>query len=106
MLGNVGDILGVVKSMFSNFGSLIFLLIGVFVALWIFEKVITGFTNLPASVSSISKTESAEVGLFVKMAKMRGITFSKKNLLKGLSKQKQEKKYQSLLKKYGDIDVV
>jgi len=82
MLGNVGDILGVVKNMFSNFGSLIFLLIGVFVALWIFERVINGFANLPASVSFISKTEKEEVGLFVKMAKTHGLTLSKKNILK------------------------
>lgn len=106
MLGNIGDILAVVKNMFSNFGSLIFLLIGVFIALWIFERVINGFSNLPPASSFISKTERAEVSELVKMAKQRGLVLSKKNILAGLGKQKVEKRYKTLLKKYSDVEVL
>jgi len=105
MLGNTSDILDVVKSIFSSFSGLIFLLIGVFVGLYIFEKIIEGFMSLPASAFT-SKGEKAEVGEFVKMAKQHGITFSKKNILAGLGKTKKEKRYQTLLKKYGDVDIL
>ena len=107
MLGssNISDILGVIKDIFSNFSSLIFLLLGVFIALYIFERLIEGFANLPAS-GFITKTEKMEVGELVKMAKAHGLKLSKKNILTGLGIAKREKRYKALLKKYAGVDVV
>jgi hypothetical protein len=106
-LGNSGDILGVVKNIFSSFSSLIFLLIAVFLGLWLFERILDIFLTLPefAKEMALTKTEKSEVGLLVKMAKSRGLTLSKNNLLAGLKKKKIDKKYNSLMEKYGDIKV-
>jgi len=106
MLGNVGDILGVVKSMFSNFSSLIFLLIGVFIALWLFERLVDFFLTLPelAKDMAITKTERAEIGLLVKMAKKRGLVLTRGKLLESLRIRKREKKYKALTKKYVEAE--
>ena len=108
MLGNTADILGVVKNIFFSFKGIIFLLIGVFIALWLFEKLVDFFLTLPelAKDMAITKSEKSEVGLLVKMAKERGLTLSRKKLLTGLKARKKEKKYQALLKKYGDVEAV
>jgi len=104
MLGNTSDILDVVKNIFSNFSSLIFLLIGVFIALWLFERLVDFFLTLPelAKDMAITKTEKAEVGLLVKMAKKRGLVLKRGEILESLKVKKREKKYKALTKKYID----
>jgi hypothetical protein len=66
---------------------------------------IEGFANLPAS-SFVSKSEKMEVGELVKMAKQHGLKLNKKSILSGLGKNKKEKRYKTLLKKYNEVEVV
>ncbi|MDD5639024.1 MAG: hypothetical protein PHO28_03930 [Candidatus Pacebacteria bacterium] len=102
MLGNTADILGVVSNTFASFKGIIFLLIGVFLALYLFEKLVDFFLTLPqfAKDMSLSKTEKSEIALFVKMAKKRGVDLNRKELEKKFKKQKEEKIYKKLSKKY------
>jgi len=104
MLGNTADILGVVKNIFFSFKGIIFLLIGVFIALWLFEKLVDFFLTLPelAKDMAITKTEKSEVGLLVKMAKKRGLVLKRGEILESLKVKKREKKYKALTKKYID----
>ena len=101
-LGNVPDILGVVKNIFFSFKGIILLLVGVFIGLWLFEKIVDFFLTLPefAKDMAITKTEKKEIGLLVGMAKAKGITLKRKDILAGLKTKKIEKKYKALEKKY------
>jgi len=93
-MGNTADILVVVKNIFFSFKGIIFLLIGVFIGLWLFEKIVDFFLTLPelSKDMAITKTEKKEIGLLVGMAKAKGITLVRKDILAGLKTKKIEKK--------------
>jgi len=98
MLGSIGSILAVVGNLFSSFKGLIFLLLGVFVGLWLFEQLLKFFFSLP---QLLGKKEVSEIKMLVGLGKKYGYELDIKAIKKAYVEKQREATFIKLAKKYG-----
>lgn len=98
MLGSIGSILSVVWDLFSNFKPLIFLLLGAFVGLWIFEQLLDAFFSLP---KLLGKKEVSEIKMLIGLGKKYGYELDIRGIKKAYIEKREEATFIKLAKKYG-----
>lgn len=100
MVSDTSAILLTIKNIFSNFSPIFLLIFGVFFGLWIFELLAGIFMDLASSKIELKKSELMEIRELVVMAKRRGIKLDRKDIQRKVKKEKEEKRFAYLSKKY------
>jgi len=103
MVGDLSVILEIIKNTFASVAPLVFLIFGVFLALWIFGILGNMFMDFAETKASfrLKKPEEREIRILAGLAKRRGLPFDKRKIMREFEAKKEQALFKKLGKKYG-----
>ncbi len=103
MTGDLSVIIGIIKNTFASVSPVVFLIFGVFLALWLFGILGNAFMDFAETKASfrLKKPEEREIRILAGLAKRRGLPFDRKKVMREVEKEKENVLFKKLGKKYG-----
>jgi len=106
MIGDLGVILDIMKSTFASVSPIVFLIFGVFLAIWIFGVLGNAFMDFAETRIRFSRTEIHEIKQLVALAKGYGIRLDTKKIMREQKEKKGKATFERLAKKYGAFEML
>jgi len=85
---------------------LVFLIFGIFLALWLFGILGNAFMDFAEARIRFSKTELSEIRQLVAIAKSYGVRLDKSKIIKEQKAKKKKATFERLSKKYGAFETL
>jgi hypothetical protein len=103
---SVPQITGVIGGLFGSLKPLIFLVLGVFIAIWLFEMIINLVRQRAESAGSdLTGSEMKDLKEYAKLGKHFGQNIDVRALKQRFAHQRSEKRFLALKKKFGTAPV-